>query len=187
MSRLSGGGVPPAHAELYELTAEYVSRLSISRPRSPAHTSLLKRAASATELSENAVRFRKRAIDGAGKTDDLATLLDPTLVQRRHAEQKVSPYPQGVALWSSHQRTFRDVKHKYIEQEAKRAFLHAITGDAPEVVRDGEQDELATLNKVKKAKLKATKDEIGAMRGQALALSRKNAEGTSPLPPMCGS
>ncbi|CAK9780172.1 unnamed protein product [Cutaneotrichosporon oleaginosum] len=142
MSRLSGG-VTPAHAELYESTAEF-----------------LKAAAIPTSLSLHAVAFRKRAIDGAGKTVDLETLLDPTLVQKRHAEQK---------------RIFRDVKHKYIEQEAKRAFLHAITGDSPEVVRDGEQEELATQNKVKKAKLKATKEEIAAMRAEALTLSRANA------------
>ncbi|BEI84239.1 hypothetical protein CcaverHIS002_0408430 [Cutaneotrichosporon cavernicola] len=143
MSRLSGGSIPSAHAELYESTAEF-----------------LKAAANPTSLALHAVAFRKRAIDGAGKTVDLETLLDPTLVQKRHAE---------------HKRQFRDVKHKFIEQEAKRAFLHAITGEAPETVRDGEQEELAKQNKVKKARLKATKEEIAEMYAQALDLGKKSA------------
>ncbi|GMK56796.1 hypothetical protein CspeluHIS016_0306360 [Cutaneotrichosporon spelunceum] len=142
-SRLSGSGILAAHTELYESTAEF-----------------LKVTANPTSLALHAVAFRKRAIDGAGKTVDLETFLDPTLVQKRHVEQK---------------RQFRDVKHKFIEQEAKRAFLHAITGRTPEVVRDGEQDELAKQNKVKKARLKATKEEIAAMHAEALELSRQSA------------
>jgi hypothetical protein len=37
---------------------------------------------------------------------------------------------------------FRNLKFKYLEQEAKRSFLFSITGDEPQRVMPGENEEL---------------------------------------------
>lgn len=42
------------------------------------------------------------------------------------------------------QDAFRGLKFTFLDQEAKRQFLFSITGDAPQVVEEGENDALGT-------------------------------------------
>ncbi|RXK36705.1 hypothetical protein M231_06012 [Tremella mesenterica] len=110
-------------------------------------------------------QFHERALrDVTGHGNDSALVLDPSnplLVKAEMEAQK---------------DYFRRLKFTYLEQEAKRNFLFSITGDEPQVVPPGENEEREIINAQKKAALKALKEEIATMQQEAVQLARMNAQ-----------
>jgi hypothetical protein len=72
------------------------------------------------------------------------------------------------------------LKFTYLEQEAKRNFLYSITGDEPQGVQAGENEDLERENAITKGELKALKDEIEDMRLKSIEIAKSNAQSQSP-------
>lgn len=68
------------------------------------------------------------------------------------------------------------MKFTYLEQEAKRNFLYSITGDEPQGVQAGENEDLEEANAVAKGELKALKGEIEEMRLKSVEIAKRNAQ-----------
>ncbi|ORY33785.1 hypothetical protein BCR39DRAFT_519226 [Naematelia encephala] len=115
-------------------------------------------------LLQHREKFQERALrDVTTNSNDSAMMLDPNnpvLVREEMAAQK---------------EYFRRLKFNYLEQEAKRKFLVSITGDEPQGVQPGENEEREMINREKKARLKAAKAELDSMRSEAIDLATANA------------
>ncbi|KAL7422301.1 hypothetical protein Q5752_002947 [Cryptotrichosporon argae] len=141
-------------------------RLSASTATSPLHQaadSLLASAAEPTHLDAHREAFFARALRDVTANADGALGLDPgNPVAVRDEMEAQKDY-------------FRRLKFTYLEQEAKRNFLYAITGDEPPSVSQGENEALEASNADKKAALKTAKEAIAADVDAAFALARTNA------------
>ncbi|KAK4684696.1 hypothetical protein P7C73_g5473, partial [Tremellales sp. Uapishka_1] len=110
-------------------------------------------------------RFQDRALrDMTINSNDAASMMDPS-----------NPILMGEEM-ESQKDYFRRLKFNYLEQEAKRNFLYSITGDEPQNIQPGENEELEIVNAEKKALLKATKQEIENMRLEAIRLAKSNTQ-----------
>ncbi|WVQ71594.1 hypothetical protein IAR50_001134 [Cryptococcus sp. DSM 104548] len=122
-------------------------------------------AQSGYNVYQNRDLFQERALhDVTMGSNDSALMLDPNnpiLVREEMNAQK---------------DYFRRLKFTYLEQGAKRHFLASITGEEPQSVAPGENEELEASNAQKKAELKAVKAEIENMRTETVALAEQNAK-----------
>ncbi|ODN84746.1 hypothetical protein L202_00625 [Cryptococcus amylolentus CBS 6039] len=122
-------------------------------------------AQSGYNVYQNRDLFQERALrDVTVGSNESALMLDPNnpiLVREEMNAQK---------------DYFRRLKFTYLEQGAKRHFLASITGEEPQRVEPGENEELEASNAQKKAELKAVKTDIENMRTEAVVLAEQNAK-----------
>ncbi|WVO12826.1 hypothetical protein L204_100434 [Cryptococcus depauperatus] len=116
-------------------------------------------------IHQNRDRFQERALrDVTTASNDSAMAFDPNnpvLVREEMNAQK---------------DYFRRLKFAYLEQDAKRHFLASITGEEPQRVEPGENEERERINAEKKAVLKTAKHDIEEMRSTTIHLAGKNTE-----------
>ncbi|KAE8538047.1 hypothetical protein D1P53_006114 [Cryptococcus gattii VGV] len=116
-------------------------------------------------VHQNRDNFQERALrDVTMSSNESALVLDPNnpiLVREEMKAQK---------------DYFRKLKFTYLEQDAKRHFLASITGDEPQRVEPGENEERELINAEKKERLKAAKVGIEDMRTTSVKLAEENAK-----------
>ncbi|KJE02173.1 hypothetical protein I311_04229 [Cryptococcus gattii NT-10] len=121
-------------------------------------------AQSGYNVHQNRDNFQERALrDVTMSSNESALMLDPNnpiLVREEMKAQK---------------DYFRKLKFTYLEQDAKRHFLASITGDEPQRVEPGENEERELINAEKKERLKAAKVGIEDMRNTSVKLAEENA------------
>lgn len=122
-------------------------------------------AQSGYNVHQNRDNFQERALrDVTMSSNESALMLDPNnpiLVREEMKAQK---------------DYFRKLKFTYLEQDAKRHFLASITGDEPQRVEPGENEERELINAEKKERLKAAKAGIEDMRTTSVKLAEENAK-----------
>ncbi|KGB74278.1 hypothetical protein I307_05009 [Cryptococcus deuterogattii 99/473] len=122
-------------------------------------------AQSGYNVHQNRDNFQERALrDATMSSNESALMLDPNnpiLVREEMKAQK---------------DYFRKLKFTYLEQDAKRHFLASITGDEPQRVEPGENEERELINAEKKERLKAAKAGIEDMRTTSVKLAEQNAK-----------
>ncbi|XAO24064.1 hypothetical protein I312_102854 [Cryptococcus bacillisporus CA1280] len=122
-------------------------------------------AQSGYNVHQNRDNFQERALrDVTMSSNESALMLDPNnpiLVREEMKAQK---------------DYFRKLKFTYLEQDAKRHFLASITGDEPQRVEPGENEERELINAEKKERLKAAKADIEDMRTTSVQLAEENAK-----------
>ncbi|KIR58679.1 hypothetical protein I314_05518 [Cryptococcus bacillisporus CA1873] len=122
-------------------------------------------AQSGYNVHQNRDNFQERALrDVTMSSNESALMLDPNnpiLVREEMKAQK---------------DYFRKLKFTYLEQDAKRHFLASITGDEPQRVEPGENEERELINAEKKERLKAAKAGIEDMRTTSVQLAEENAK-----------
>ncbi|CAD6569536.1 MAG: hypothetical protein TREMPRED_005287 [Tremellales sp. Tagirdzhanova-0007] len=151
-------------AALTASTTISVSSLANNQSLSQAYDRYISASSAPLNLVQHREKFQDRALrDVTVHINDSAMMMDPSnplLVKDEMEAQK---------------EYFRRLKFTYLEQEAKRYFLFSITGDEPQGVQPGENEQLEQSNAQKKAALKATKADIDQMQVEALQLAKGNA------------
>jgi hypothetical protein len=71
------------------------------------------------------------------------------------------------------------LKKAQLEQDAKRGFIFAITGDEPPEVNEAEIRNAEEFNAVEKAKLKGLKRDIENMQVKAVEIAKSNSKSES--------
>jgi transcription-repair coupling factor (superfamily II helicase) len=74
---------------------------------------------------------------------------------------------------------FRNLKKAQLEQDAKRGFIFAITGEDPPEVNEAEIQKEEEFNAIEKANLKALKRDIENMQVKAVEIAKSNSKSES--------
>jgi hypothetical protein len=85
-------------------------------------------------------------------------------------------------LWkkvANKEEYFRNLKKAQLEQDAKRGFIFAITGEDPPEVNEAEIQKEEEFNAIEKANLKALKRDIENMQVKAVEIAKSNSKSES--------